>query len=382
VVFNALGFDREIPVTAILDADYVEDAEHNPVPCQIVAASRHAFQDRGDTRFLAKVPALGYALFWMTREKYNPPAFPDTGVRGSETGWGALCIENSNLRVEFCAKTGGIAKLIDKRSNRVVNSETMAIPTVIDDAKSDTWAHHIFKFHDIKGTMRLERIRLTEAGPVRACVEVKHTFGNSYLIQKFSVEAGQSKIVIEAKAMWNEPLTMLKLPLPLAGTEEISTYEIPNGFIKRPCGGDEEPGLSWADLTVTDANGKRHGVAVMSDSKYSYDLSRYAAAPDRPAQHRLCRRARPAVRPGAELHRRGLAALHLGDLPPRGRGRAERCHPRGRLPEQPGRRAGGKLSPRRAARTDEFGANQRAEHPHDGLQAVRGRLRRPDRALL
>jgi len=271
VVFNALGFDREIPVTAILDADYVEDSDGNPVPCQIVAASRHAFADRGDTRFLAKVPALGYALFWMTREKHNPPAFPDTGVRGSETGWGALCIENSHLRVEFCAKTGGIAKLIDKKNNRVVNSETIAIPTVIDDAKSDTWAHGVFKFHDVKGLMKLERIRLVEAGPVRACVEVKHSFGNSYLVQKFSVEAGQNKIVIEAKAMWVEPLTMLKLPLPLEGTDEISTYEIPNGFIKRPCDGDEEPGLNWADLTVSDKDGKRHGISIISDSKYSYD---------------------------------------------------------------------------------------------------------------
>jgi len=271
VVFNALGFEREIPVTAILDADYLEDADGHPVPCQIVTASRHAFADRGDTRFLAKVPALGYALFWMTREKHSPSAFPDTGVRGSEAGWGALCIENSNLRVEFCPKTGGIAKLIDKRSNRVVNSGIMAVPTVIDDHESDTWAHKIFKFHDVKGTMQLERIRLIEAGPVRATVEVKHSFGNSYLLQRFSVEAKQNRIVVEAKAMWNEPLTMLKLPLPLIGSDEISTYEIPNGYIKRPCDGDEEPGLSWADLAVTDKDGKRHGVSVMSDSKYSYD---------------------------------------------------------------------------------------------------------------
>ena len=271
VVFNALGFDREIPVTAILDADYMEDADGNPVPCQIVVASRHIFEDRGDTRFLAKVPALGYALYWMWRDKVNPPAFPDTGVRGGETGAGVIYIENGNLRAEFCPKTGGIAKLFNKQSGRVVSLKTMAVPTVMDDIEADTWAHKIFKFQDVKGLMRLERMRLLECGPVCAVVQVKHSFGRSVLLQNFRLEAGQSKIVIEAKALWAAPHTMLKLPLPLAGTDEISTYEIPNGYIKRPCNGEEEPGLNWADLTVTDEDGKRHGISVMSDSKYSCD---------------------------------------------------------------------------------------------------------------
>jgi len=263
VVFNALNFDREIPVTAILDADYVEDADRNPVPTQIIVASRHIFDDRGDTRFLAKVPAMGYALFWMTRERANPPAFPDTGVRGGETGAGVLYIENGNLRVEFCPKTGGIKKLIDKKTYCALNSETMAIPTVIGDSK---------------GLMRLEHIRLLECGPVMAQVQVKHSFESakghrrvSTLLQKYSLSAKQNKIVVEAKALWFEPHTLLKLPLPLAGTDATSTYEIPGGFIKRLCDGEEEPGLGWADLTVTDKNGKRRGVSVMSDSKYSYD---------------------------------------------------------------------------------------------------------------
>jgi alpha-mannosidase len=70
--------------------------------------------------------------------------------------------------------------------------------------------------------------------------------------------------------MWQEQFTMLKFAFPTGGSDEISTYEIPCGFIKRPCDGDEEPALNWADLTVT-KDGKRVGVSVMSDSKYSYD---------------------------------------------------------------------------------------------------------------
>jgi alpha-mannosidase len=60
------------------------------------------------------------------------------------------------------------------------------------------------------------------------------------------------------------------MAFPVGGKEEISTYEIPCSFIKRPCDGDEEPALNWADLTVT-KNGNRMGLSVISDSKYSYD---------------------------------------------------------------------------------------------------------------
>ncbi|MBR5619928.1 MAG: hypothetical protein IKW76_09340, partial [Clostridia bacterium] len=65
--------------------------------------------------------------------------------------------------------------------------------------------------------------------------------------------------------------TMLKTAFPLTGTEEINTYEIPGAFIKCPANGEEEPALRWADLTLTCADGDRRGLALMTDSKYSYD---------------------------------------------------------------------------------------------------------------
>ena len=272
VVFNALGFEREVPVQAMLPAVHVEDADHNPVAFQNVRASRFTGANERDTLFTAKVPAMGYSLYWLWSDRRDADAAPSlgTGVTGGEAEDGFF-IENKYLYAQFDAKTGGIAKLIDKTNNRVINAETLAIPTVINDIEADTWAHGIFKFHDIKGTMQVERIRLLETGPARAMIEVRHSFGKSSLLQYFSLSEKSKALVIDAKAIWQEDFTMLKIPLPLAGTDEISTYEIPNGFLKRPCNGEEEPGLNWADVTVSDENGVRHGVAVMSDSKYSYD---------------------------------------------------------------------------------------------------------------
>jgi len=270
-VFNALGFEREIPVQVTERSARVENAAHETVPSQNVTASRFDNAGAKDTLFLAKLPPLGYALYWLWIDEEGLQ--PDTGVAG-----GDYFIENEFLRADFCPETGGIAKLIDKASGRTVNKNTMLIPTVIDDIKSDTWAHGVFKFHDIKGQMDLESIRVLESGPVRAAVQVKHRYGASTLLQTFTLSCGQRKIEVEAKVFWQEPFTMLKLPLPLSGTQEISTYEVPAGYLKRPCNGEEEPAQNWADLTVSDHNGRRHGIAFMSDSKYSFDCTPIGSA--------------------------------------------------------------------------------------------------------
>ncbi|MDR3312941.1 MAG: alpha-mannosidase [Oscillospiraceae bacterium] len=271
VVFNALSFARKIPVRVLEASRLVEDSNHQPVVFQNVRASRFDGPDPLDTLFLADVPPLGYALFWLWIGR-EPEAAPPTGATGGQTADGRFFLENEALYAEFCPTTGGVAKLVDKTAGRTVTgAKPLAVPTVINDIEADTWAHGIFKFHDIKGTMELLSLELLESGPCRALVQAKYRFGNSTLLQNFALAAGQKKLEVECKALWSEPFTMLKLPLPLEGSAPVSTYEIPNGYLKRPCNGEEEPGLNWADCTLTDANGQRHGIAVMSDSKYSYD---------------------------------------------------------------------------------------------------------------
>ena len=128
----------------------------------------------------------------------------------------------------------------------------------------------VFKFHNIKGTMKLESIKLVENGPLRAVIRVKHSYGNSFLTQNFILAAGQKTLRVECKAMWQEQFSMLKFAFPLAGTDEISTHEVCAGFIKRPCNGEEEPAQQWADVTVSDGDTRR-GISILNDSKYSYD---------------------------------------------------------------------------------------------------------------
>ncbi|NLA76291.1 MAG: hypothetical protein GX851_00410 [Clostridiales bacterium] len=193
-------------------------------------------------------------------------------MAGIKTSENPISIENEYIRAVFDSETGAIKSLVNKQSGYdYAGSKPLAVPTVIDDHKTDTWAHNVFKFHDIKGVMKLESIELVEEGPVRAVVRVKHSFGSSALSQDFILALGQKTLRVKCKAFWHEDFTMLKMPFNVDGTDIINTYEIPCGFIKRPCNGEEEPAQAWGDITVTCADGARRGLSIINDSKYSYD---------------------------------------------------------------------------------------------------------------
>ncbi|MDR1629429.1 MAG: alpha-mannosidase [Oscillospiraceae bacterium] len=269
VVFNPLSWEIEVPVRTYHPSRRAEDSEGNPILFQNVRSSR-SNDSHLDTVFMARVPAFGYATYWLWFTDGSEFAFPSSAVQADAE---ALTIENEHIKVTFDKATGAIASLVGKEDgfDYVSPAGSFAVPTVIDDHVADTWAHKIFKFHDIKGLMELASIELVESGPVRAVVRVKHTFGKSTLSQDFILAAGQKTFRVKCKALWHEDFTMLKFAFKMDGSEEISTYEIPCGYIKRPCNGEEEPALNWADLTLTAKDGSRRGVAVMSDSKYSYD---------------------------------------------------------------------------------------------------------------
>lgn len=263
VVFNPHSYDIEMPVSTYRPSKAVTDSEGNEVLFQNIRSSR-SNDDHLDTLFIAKVPAFGYATYWLER---------DTEITAEKelSGEENFLMENEYIAVEFDSQTGYIKSLVNKENGtEYAGDNFLAIPTVINDDKTDTWAHNVFKFHDVKGIMELVSIERVENGALRSVIRTVHKFGESYLTQNFILAKGQKVLKSECKALWQEKFSLLKFAFAIGGNEEISTYEIPCGFIKRACDGDEEPALNWADLTVT-KDGKRIGLSVMSDSKYSYD---------------------------------------------------------------------------------------------------------------
>ncbi len=263
VVFNPHSYEVELPVRTYHPSKAVTDCDGNEVLFQNIRSSR-SNDNHLDTLFMAKVPPFGYATYWL---ELDSEVKADKELSGEQN----FFMENEFMSVELDNETGYIKSLVDKKSGvEYAGDKFLAIPTVINDESTDTWAHMVFKFHDVKGLMELVSIERVENGALRSVIRTKHKFGDSYLTQDFILAKAQKTLRVDCKAMWQEKFTMLKFAFPVGGENEISTYEIPCGFIKRPCNGEEEPALNWADLTVN-KDGKRVGISVMSDSKYSYD---------------------------------------------------------------------------------------------------------------
>lgn len=264
VVFNPLSFDVKVPVRTYHPSNTVFDSDGNTVVFSNVRSSR-SNDSHLDTVFLANVPALGYAVYWLKQ---------DGGVEehiDSDAKAAGYTMENKFLSVSFDKTTGFITSLINKETgyDYASKSKPVAVPTVIHDEKTDTWAHNVFTFHNIEGIMKLEKIELVENGNARCVMRTTHTFGKSYLTQDFILGAEQKTLRVKCKALWQENFTLLKMSFPVSGEDFINTYEIPGAYIKRPTNGEEEPAGKWGAVTFTD--GGRHTLAVLNDSKYSYD---------------------------------------------------------------------------------------------------------------
>lgn len=264
IVFNPLSFEAESAVRTYHPSAKVTDCDGNEVIFQNVRSSR-SNDSHLDTEFIAKVPALGYAVYWLWHADSEGV---ECGIKSTDVSADGLAIENKYLKVVFDEKTGGIKSLISKEDGYDYVGGEFCVPTIIDNSEPDTWAHNIFKFNKEIAKMELKSIELVENGLARAVVRVKHIYNGSYLTQDFILASGSKMLRVKCRTLWQEPLTMLKMPVTIKGENPISTYEIPAGFIKRPCNGEEEPALTWGDIT---AEGR--GVALISDAKYSYDCA-------------------------------------------------------------------------------------------------------------
>ena len=269
VVFNPLSFPVKAPVRTYHPSKQVTDDAGNDVIFSNVRSSR-SNDSHLDTVFISDVPAMGYAVYWLKscwdENRDLPEIHIDTDVSAS-----GFLMENEYLKVKFDEHTGFITSLVDKLSgyNYASADKPIAVPTVIDDHETDTWAHMVFRFHDIKGIMNLEKIELIENGNARAVIRTRHSFGGSYLVQDFILASGQKVLRSKCKALWTEDFTLLKMSFPVGGENRINTYEIPGAYIKRPTNGEEEPAGRWGAISFDD--GGRRTLAVVNDSKYSYD---------------------------------------------------------------------------------------------------------------
>ncbi|MGP9539325.1 alpha-mannosidase [Brachybacterium sp. AOP43-C2-M15] len=243
----------------------VLDADGHEVPSQTTrSAASMEHPGRGAVAFTAEVPAAGYALFRLVPER----TVPSTSLTSSGTS-----LENDHLRAEVDPETGWLGSLLDKGRgiDLLSGSSGGHLQVCADD--SDTWGHHVVTYALPGEELGVERVELGESGPVRASIRVLRRWRSSTVVEEFVLHADGTALEARVEIDWREPMTVLKLRLPVALTGPAATYEIPFATMARPVDGAEEPAQSWVDLSGTTAAGRAAGLTVITTAKHGFDTS-------------------------------------------------------------------------------------------------------------
>ena len=298
VVFNPHSFPVDTLIKVGAQVMSVHDGEDNEVDFQYVYSQTHLCYRRCDTLFRVKVPAFGYATYYLNRN--HTPGFIEQYAsevgrmryalehlipnKDWETSVTCDSIEDSFFKVIFDKKTGYVSSLFDKKNGRELLDKKGAdkkkrlfkkyddvkgygaVPTVIDESAHDTWSHGKNYFDKVVGYFGNAKVERMERGPLRASVRVTSVYGKSTLVQTFRLQ-NDGILRVEATVDWHEKQKMLKIAFPLDLTETTSLYEMPFGVIERPTNGEEECGHMWI-ATV----GKEGGVAMLNNNKYSFSV--------------------------------------------------------------------------------------------------------------
>lgn len=255
VLFNPSAFDRTDIVT--IDGCYrISDDKDRLVTSQC---------DGSSTSFLARVPALGYAVYNAKAIKASKPAA--TAARALSNSIYALTLDEN----------GDICSLIDKRCGRQLVEEGKAIRLAIfTENSSASWP----AWEILKSTLDQEpeaitgaKIELVENGPLQKVIKVTRSHSGSTFTQYITLHEGAlaDRIDIRNEVDWASMHSLLKAEFPLSVKNPKARYDIGLGSIER---GNNVPNMyevyaqQWAEMAEEDGS---YGVAIMNDCKYGWD---------------------------------------------------------------------------------------------------------------
>lgn len=260
VIFNPLAYDVENVVTVRDAAKIVTDESGNKIAIQSVRDSKTNGDDKYQTAFTAKIPALGYTVYRMYFEV--PEESYGTKLSASDT-----YMENDFIRVEFDSKTGEISAMYDKTSNIRLLGRSSSV--LMDETECDTWAHDIYDFKKCVAVCENGSTKLIENGPVRAAVRCEQDFENTHIIRDYYLENNDKKLTVKTKIDFREKHRMLKFAFDVNCDNAKAFNEIPYGYIERVTDGGEQPSGAWFAMKNDNA-----GIGIATTSKYSFDADK------------------------------------------------------------------------------------------------------------
>ncbi|MCX6080561.1 MAG: alpha-mannosidase [Chloroflexi bacterium] len=187
-------------------------------------------------------------------------------------------LENDYLRVELSAD-GDITRIFDKANRRDVLPEgAIANQFQAFEDRPKFWdAWDIDIFYDDKFWLAeaAGSIRVLEAGPLRATLEIKRRILNSSYTQHISLIHNSPRLDFETTIDWRERHILLKVAFPVEILAPVATYEIQWGNVQRPT--HRNTSWDWARFETcahkwVDLGEGGYGVSLLNDCKYGHDI--------------------------------------------------------------------------------------------------------------
>lgn len=275
----------------------VRDASGKNYPAQIVWGKTTPPGYTSRVQFIVdNMPAGGYKTFYIdvTKPGTETEAIPMPDADTFETDF---------FEVKFDRSTGNIVSLFDKRLQKefVKNGEQLnTLKMYMEDKNGPMKSWFINTIVSQDQVTDVKSVRITENGPVRACIEAIKKWGKSTFVVRTYIYKSYPRITYDLDVTWLETgdalhdSPMLRATFPLEVDHPEFYCQVPFDVAKRPvdfkfegkevpntlrhswCYGEilpdkgdgiEVPAQKWVDLS----NGQV-GVALMNNSKYGHSV--------------------------------------------------------------------------------------------------------------
>ena len=266
MVFNTAGMLRDdVAYLGDCDADYLSDSEGNQYPVQKT--------EDGAVAFVKEVPSKGYRRFRK-------------GVYGEgnrEEGKAFRLVDDYTLETPYYSvhldENCEFDRLYDKENDREIVQPGMSLNhmCMYEDKPIyyDNWDIDIYYTEKSWPVNKVESMKWTEVGNVRAVLEITRKESNSTINQKIIFYAEQKRIEFQTHVDWKEHQTLLKVHFPVAVHTDEATFDIQFGNLTRKVHTNtswdmarfESCGQKWIDLSEG-----HYGVSLLNDCKYGHSV--------------------------------------------------------------------------------------------------------------
>ena len=257
-------------------------------PAQILEKGTAWGHDFVRLAFSATIPAFGYAHYSVRSaggdlETAKPGAWQlgrdDYPAHYSFHDLAQEGLENDCVRVELDAGSGGIRRLVDKRSGLVLIDEEN--PVGILEAGIER--SHVMSSWAIDHAIELRPVICTGLkrvcnGPHVAAIELTCTVFSSEFVVTVELRRADPRLHITIRGTWREigsaqrGVPFVRLSIPTTLTEAKLTCEVPFGAVERNLtNGEVVPGLQWAHL-MGRGGMVPAGLLMLNDSKYGHSV--------------------------------------------------------------------------------------------------------------